>query len=260
MTRVGALLVIGLVPGAASRPPLLALRQTAASTEQTSRARALISGERPLTTADIEVVQAGIRSALAGKYAVERVEGPSRGAEPASESRDHEYLLDGQGRILFHRYAVRDTARPGTMNTTILEFTDIPAIRCADRSPYPGRRLGITYTEYGNAWHIGNPMVVDEKGMPWAMGSPGYDMLHAAPTDVRDAGARETRGRSTRGLSLPRPNVELVVWIDVQSLLPIVETRIMTPGGVRHEISTLWTYPPARAIGRPQGITPPDCA
>ncbi len=222
---------------------------------QTAAAVERLSGTRTLTAADVTVIQAAMRAALAGKYAVQQVAVPGEKTD-----RQDEYLLDERGRTLFHRYPVPDTARPGVMRYTILEFTDLPAVRCFDRSVLPGRRLGFTYYEDWKGWHLGNPMVVDEDGSPWAIGSPGYDFLEAAPAAVRDIGTRQIRGRAAGGLRITSAPVEKTVWIDASSVLPMEETIGGTLEGKSFAVTGTWTYPPPRPIARPEGITRPECA
>ena len=239
-----------------NRAPSLALPQNAAADAQSGRARELLSAQRELTAVDIALIQSAVRAALGGKYVVGRVIARSQ----PDENREDEYLLDEQGRLLFHRYPVDDTARPGTTRDTILEFTRIPAVRCADRSAMPGHRLGFTYYEDGKGWHLGNPMVVDDEGAPWATGSPGYDALHTPAVNLRDLGVSRMDGRAVRGLRISGALAEKTVWIDVASLLPSVETVAMTVEGKRAEVRSVWSYPPPRPIGRPNGVTIPDCA
>jgi hypothetical protein len=214
-----------------------------------------------LTPADTTAIQAMVRAALAGKYVVQRVVGVT---EPGSvQDREDEYLLDERARVVYHRYPVRDTARPDVTRYTILEFTDIPAVRCSDRSPLPGRRLGFTYYEDWKGWHLGNPMVVDEEGSPWATESPGYAFLHAPPENLDDLGIHQIEGRPARALRLAgvgEERVERTVWIDTVSMLPVRETIAVTLGGRRLETSTMWSYPPPRPIARPRDISRPDCA
>lgn len=223
---------------------------------QTASAVELLSGTRKLTAADVAVIQAAVRSALAGKYAVYRLVAPAE----VDLDRQDEFLLDDRGRTVFHRYLLPDTAQPGVRRYTILEFTDIPAVRCADRSALPGRRLGFTYYEDWKGWHLGNPMVVDAEGSPWATGSPGYDFLHAAASDVRDLGIRQISGRTARGLSITGAPVEKKIWIDAALMLPVQESIGGTLEGKSFEVIGGWTYPMPRPIDRPQGIARPDCA
>ena len=255
--RIGVFLVLGFACTALWASALEERRQSPLP-DQTKRVRDLLEAKRPLTTADVVEVQAAVKAALAGKYAVQRVVDES--GKTVSAGREDEYVLDEHARIRFHRYALKDTALPGDRLGTILEFTDIPAIRCHDRSALPGRRLGITYTESRKGWHIGNPMVVDEKGSPWAMGSPGYDLLYSEAKHIRDLGERQNQGQQTRGFNISPAPKEVTVWIGVESLLPVVETTVLTIDGRRLEVSSLWTYPPPRAITRPPGVKAPDCA
>lgn len=259
MARLGTLIVTLLLLGAASAAPQLAAPEQVEPAGQGSRARERLSAKRPLATTDVEVIQAAVRAALAGKYAVQRVVSLPDIADSPTDQRQDEYLLDDQARIRFHRYLVPDTAHPGVMRATIREFTDRPAVRCHDGKTLPGRRLGITYTESWNGWHIGNPMAVDVNGMPWAMGSPGYELLHTDAGSVRDLGERSSEGRSTRGFNLSPPPRDVSVWIDVHSLLPVVERTVLTMQGKQVEVSSFWTYPPPRPIGPPPGVKRPDC-
>jgi hypothetical protein len=233
----------------------------ATSSEQAAAGRRLLASPSVLTPADTKAIQAMVRSALAGKYVAQTVTG---GTGPGrAEDRDDEYLLDGRARVLYHRYPVPDTARPGVMRYTILEFTDVPAIRCWDRSPLPGKRLGFTYYEDWTGWHLGNPMVVDEAGSPWATESPGYAFLHAPPENLDDIGVHQIQGRSARGFKLTGVAGEAMVrtvWVDTASVLPIEETIAVTLGGKRFKTSTVWSYPSPRPITRPKDVRPPDCA
>ena len=255
--RIGLLLLLGLT-FISRGPSVLAERRQAALPDQSKRARELLEAKRVLTAAEVAEVQAAVKAALAGKYAVQRVVDGS--GKAAASGREDEYLLDQHARIRFHRYALPDTALPGGRLGTILEFTDIPAVRCHDRSALPGRRLGITYAESRKGWYIGNPMVVDENGSPWAMGSPGYDLLHSEAKNIRDLGERQNQGQLTRGFNISPAPKEVSVWIGVQSLLPIVETMVLTMEGRRVEVWSLWTYPPPRGIAPPPGVKAPDCA
>ena len=37
---------------------------------------------------------------------------------------------------------------------TLREFTDMPALKCADRTPYPGRRLAVSYSHANGKWIV----------------------------------------------------------------------------------------------------------
>lgn len=102
-------------------------------------------------------------------------------------------------------------------------------------------------------------MAVDANGVPWAMGSPGYELLHTDAGRVRDLGERSSDGQSTRDFNLSPPPKDVSVWRDVHSLLPVVERTVLTMEGKRLEVSSFWTYPPPRPICPPPGVKRPDC-
>lgn len=102
-------------------------------------------------------------------------------------------------------------------------------------------------------------MAVAANGVPWAMGSPGYELLHTDAGRVRDLGERSSDGQSTRGFNLSPPPKDVSVWRDVHSLLPVVERTVLTMEGKRLEVSSFWTYPPPRPICPPPGVKRPDC-
>lgn len=218
------------------------------------RARSVLAATTALTPDAVALVQRAVRQALAGKYVVEKVEGAH--AQPDA-AREDEYVFDEQGRVRFQRYTEPDRARPGNRLATILEFTELPAVKCQDRAAVPNRRLGMTFHEDGKSWRLGNPMVVDATGAPWAAGSPGFSLLNTPRERFEDAGTLTIDGRRARGLRHAAEGGERTIWIDIQSLVPVLERTTIALGDKRAEVSSRYRYPAARAIGRPLAL--PDC-
>jgi hypothetical protein len=239
--------------------PFRAVEQTGGPDEQTVRARAILAGARPLTTDDVAVVQAAVRAALAGKYVVKRL--PGDNGRPLAEkpgNPEDEYLLDDHGRVRFYRYLAADTAWPGRRVGQMMEFTGVPAVRCSDRTAYPGRRLAVQYVEDRNGWRVMNVVLVDDANRPWASEHPA-SLLDVAAEGLSDAGTRTIQARRARGLRHRSGPREDTLWLDPQSLLPLQTTLVMTMDGKRMEFEAEWRYPRPRPLGRPAGVTPPDC-
>ena len=221
-----------------------------------ARARAILgTAAAPLTSADVSLVQRAVRHALAGKYLVAMVEGAAAGRD--GNRREDEYLFDERSRVRFHRFSEPDEARPGKRAWTILEFTDLPAVKCQDRTAITDRRLGMTFFEDWKGWHLGNPMVVDAAGSPWASESPGFALLNMPPDRFQDAGTQTVDGQRARGVRRSIEIGDVTLWIDVQTLLPLMERTAMAMGGKRTEVSSRYRYPAPRTITRP--IALPDC-
>ena len=224
------------------------------------RARAVLAATTALSTEDVNVIREAVRAALADRYVVRKIAGGP--TAEADQGREDEFIFDARGRVSFHRFSQTDPVRPGTRLQTILEFTDLPAVRCTDGSPYPNRRLGFTYSEGRNGWGVGRATMVDENGL-WADVSTVQTLIHKPNEVFADAGPRTIDRRPARGLTHKAAGgswaFERTLWIDAQSLLPLVDVTVAALEGKRAEISVIWSYPPLRPITRPLGMVPPKC-
>jgi hypothetical protein len=115
----------------------------------------------------------------------------------------------------------------------------------------------MTFHEDGKSWRLGNPMVVDAAGSPWAAGPPGFSLLNTPRERFDDAGTLTIDGRRARGLRHSAEGTERTIWIDIELLLPVLERTTIALGDKPAEVSSRYRYPEARAISRP--LVLPDC-
>ena len=223
------------------------------------RAGSILAGTRTLTPADVAVIQEAVRLALAGKYVTQRL-GADHGPPmpPALASRVDEYLMDERGRVRFHRYEMPATAGSRIPDTTVLEYSELPAVRCDDRTAYPDARLGFDYSRGSTGWRVSRAFLVAGDGSSQAQ-YPANTLLRLPASQALDAGTSVVGARPVRGVRYVDGPREDTVWLDPRSLLPLRQSFAITMDGRRAEAHAEYSYPPPRPLTRSEGVTPPDC-
>ena len=223
--------------------------------EQARRAMTAVA----LTTEDIAAIQLAARKAVAGRFLTERLVRLTSNEEamPAPFRAGKDYLFDEGARIRFTRVMDRDSAFPDAEVESILEVTDLPAVRCADRTASPGARLGFHYQREQTGWRVlAASRIADSEAA--SLLSPTA-MLFRSAALLSDAGLKTREGRAVRGLRFEQQGSAHTVWIDVDSLLLVELTWAFAIDGVHGEMTLDWQYPSGRSIARPEGLHVPDC-
>jgi hypothetical protein len=219
-------------------------RQAASPERSQEEARAILKGNRALQAADVAVLRAGLRAALAGRFLTIRLEKPLQ--DGTSEA---EYQLDPTGEIRFQRLTIKRDELPDEIS--INEVTELPAVLCRDRKPRDGR-LGLSYTYWRGQWQNVQGRV--------HMGHHEIDMLWDLPAaDVSDGGAHTFKGRRVRVVPFGPPPLTHAFWVDVETLLPLRYSMKATLEGKTHEVFETIEYPAGKSIERPAGLKVPDC-
>jgi hypothetical protein len=242
-----------------AQPPSI-VRTSAQETNPITQAHTFVSAQRTLTSSEIQILRDAIIKAMAGRYLVE--DAPTKTAvtdgaspDPMSDGTE-EYQLDAGARVRFSRltFPARGVFQPETR--TLNEFTDMPGVKCADRVPFPGRRLRISYSHSNGKWIIN--VALYGSYQDWGnLGPLGF--LFEPGIELTDAGLRRTTRHHLRGLRTRNGVKEDTGWFDVESLLIRENATVITIDGKGPEIVNSWGYPQGSQLVRPPGVTVQNC-
>lgn len=258
--------------------------------------RDLLANPKPLTRAQIEQVLGGTRQALAGKaFRWTTVRDEQRGDPGATE-----VVMGANGRPTFIRikmsyqagivYGTASGAAPPSRSWTvdavhITEFTGRPARSC-NGTTLAGELI-LAYQNEGSGW-TASANTRPYPGYPSEVFDLLAGVLPADSGDVERIGDRTARAlvvpwtpapdaRSQPEVLIgdPLPNVRrdtspianagfLLLWIDVDSLLPLRWERFFAADAARGipakpDYAFSFRYDPALTISRPDGVALPDC-
>jgi hypothetical protein len=217
-----------------------------------------ITESRTLTSSEVQALREATIKAMAGRYLIE--EAPTKSItdgpppDPGSDATE-EYQLDAAAMVRFSRltFPSRGVLQPGSR--PLREFTDLPGVKCADRTPYPGRRLAVSYSHSNGKWTVNASLY--GSNLDWGnLGPLGF--MFEPGIELSDAGLRRTARYQLRGLRTRSGVKEDTGWFDVESLLVRESSAAMTIEGKRLEIVSSWAYPPGQLV-RPPEVTVPNC-